>query len=336
MSCPTEIRSRDARSLHALSAGAFALQRLKASGSGRTVAKFTHSLYVRFATGSFACVGTQAIGAGPLNVLLAQCDWIGLHALPLGAPVEASKRALSFADAHRVMLTRAASWRPHRITFRRDVLSRQLRVLARLAPPLLPEIGLSRLAFAPPSRSTEDPAVRHAAPGWDALERWIARCMTEPVAMPTPHPSMSRLIGLGPGLTPSGDDVFCGVLVALDALGLDAAVATLWSWLRPQLAEGTSALSAAHLGAAAVGQGHSALHAVLECTAANESALDIALIRLGQVGHCSGWDALAGAVAVLRAYAARDAVSRTASSAACAFDGATVTPACSSVRHCAE
>jgi hypothetical protein len=322
--------------LYALTAGAFALQRLNAGGSGRTVAKFTHSLYVRFATGSFVCVGTQSIGAGPLNVLLAQCDWIGLHAVPIGAPVEASKRALSFADGRRVTLTRAASWRPHPVAIRRDVVSRQLRVLARLAPPALPEIGLSRLAFAPPRRCTGDPALRYAAPGWDALERWIARCMSDPVAMPDPHPSMRRLVGLGPGLTPSGDDVFCGVLVALKALGLDAAAATLWSWLRPQLAEGTSALSAAHLDAAAVGQGHSALHAVLECTEANESALEIALIRLGQVGHCSGWDALAGAVAVLRAYAARDAVSRTASSAACAFDGATVTPARSSVRHWAE
>jgi hypothetical protein len=68
----------------------------------------------------------------------------------------------------------------------------------------------------------------------------------------------------------------------------------LWRWLQPHLRERTSAISAAHLAAAAAGEGHEALHAVLN----GELDLD----ALDAVGHTSGWDALAGAAAVLKTY----------------------------------
>jgi hypothetical protein len=66
----------------------------------------------------------------------------------------------------------------------------------------------------------------------------------------------------------------------------------LWRWLQPRLKERTSAISAAHLAAAAAGEAHEALHEALN------GSLDFA--RLDAVGHCSGWDALAGAAAVLK------------------------------------
>ena len=69
-----------------------------------------------------------------------------------------------------------------------------------------------------------------------------------------------------------------------------AQAAALWRWLEPRLSH-TSAISAAHLAAAATGQAHEALHRILDG--------DLDLKALDAVGHCSGWDALAGAVAVL-------------------------------------
>ena len=95
-----------------------------------------------------------------------------------------------------------------------------------------------------------------------------------------------------PGLTPSGDDYFGGILVALHALHRNAQAAALWRWLEPRLAARTSAISVAHLAAAAQGHAHEALHRILEG--------DLDLDALDSVGHCSGWDALAGSVAVLR------------------------------------
>jgi hypothetical protein len=123
----------------------------------------------------------------------------------------------------------------------------------------------------------------HAQPALEALDEWLRHGLAVPEAA-------AGLIGLGPGLTPSGDDYFGGMLIALRALGRDAQADALWRWLQPKLASGTSALSAAHLEAAAAGEAHEAVHAALQ---GDLSGLD-------HVGHSSAWDAFAGAAAVLR------------------------------------
>ena len=124
----------------------------------------------------------------------------------------------------------------------------------------------------------------HAQPALDALERWlVGNALGE---------EAGGLIGLGPGLTPSGDDYLGGMLVALRLTGRGVQADGLWRWLEPRLKARTSAISAAHLAAAAAGEAHEALHRVLN----GELELD----ALNAVGHTSGWDALAGAMAVLR------------------------------------
>ena len=302
--------------VNAVSAGELGLQRLGTSAHGSVVARFEHSLYARFESDVFVCIGARAIGAGPLNVLLDAGDWLRMGAVPLGERVEACACALDFGHRVRVALTGATPWRPRRGAAAPDTVLQNLRTLLPIAQRMAPEGGLSRLAFAPPSGCDADPLVAFARPAWDALESWLTCGAAPGWAADAPAPLASRLIGLGPGLTPSGDDVFCGVLIALDLLGRDRAAAALWSWLLPQLEQRTSALSAAHLRAAAMRQGHSALHAVLECLADDASALDEALRVLGQVGHSSGWDALAGVLLACRAHAAQEATSRIASSAA--------------------
>ena len=302
--------------LNAVSAGELGLQRLGTSAHGSVVAKFENSLYARFESDVFVCIGAQAIGAGPLNVLLDAGDWLRMDAVPLGERVAARAGALDFGHRVRVALIGATPWRPRRAAAAPDSVLQSLRTLLPIAQRMAPEMGLSRLAFAPPGGGEADPLAAFARPAWDALESWLTRCAAPGWEGDAPAPLTSRLIGLGPGLTPSGDDVFCGVLIALDLLGRDRAAAALRSWLLPQLEQRTSALSAAHLRAAATGQGHSALHAVLECPVDDASALDEALRVLGQVGHSSGWDALAGVLLACRAYAAQEATSRIASSAA--------------------
>jgi hypothetical protein len=133
----------------------------------------------------------------------------------------------------------------------------------------------------------------HAQPALDAIERWlVGNALAEETAM---------LIGLGPGLTPSGDDFLGGVMLALHHVHRAAQARSLWRWLEPRLTR-TSAISAAHLAAAAAGEGHEAFHAALEELFQRHDGWPAALERLAAIGHCSGWDALAGAVAVARNY----------------------------------
>ncbi|MEV8632476.1 DUF2877 domain-containing protein [Streptosporangium sp. NPDC051023] len=105
-----------------------------------------------------------------------------------------------------------------------------------------------------------------------------------------------QLVGLGPGLTPSGDDMLAGLLVALRHLGTAAGVARA-VWLADWLAAAvtfdarsrTTPISATLLHCAARGEASGEVLAVLRGVAGRQS-LEAALHRLFQVGHTSGAD----------------------------------------------
>ncbi|WP_203991575.1 DUF2877 domain-containing protein [Sphaerisporangium rufum] len=118
-----------------------------------------------------------------------------------------------------------------------------------------------------------------------------------------------RLMGLGPGLTPSGDDMLAGLLVALRHLGAaTGAGRAVWvaDWLAATVAfdaaTRTTMISAALLRCAARGEACAEVLAVLRGLA-GRGPLEPAVRRLLCVGHTSGadlaWGLRAGAAAVL-------------------------------------
>ena len=164
----------------------------------------------------------------------------------------------------------------------------------------LPDAGrqaLARGAAARPAAGPFDPALAIA------LERF--RTGGELRGLVT-------LVGLGEGLTPSGDDVLVGVLAGLDAaretLG-DAAV--LRERLCAELERGTSRttrLAAQMLDAAAAGFYAEPVLGVLETLALPKpgaKALERAIADLLAVGHRSGADTLRGISAALERLAGR-------------------------------
>jgi hypothetical protein len=121
-------------------------------------------------------------------------------------------------------------------------------------------------------------------------------------ARPTPPPAETEgLIGLGPGLTPSGDDFLGGTLIALHALGAHAAACRLGPWVLARAGDRTHRISLGHLACAAEGEGAGALHGALAAICSpGAPGLGRCLEALGRIGHSSGWDALAGVVAATR------------------------------------
>ena len=115
-------------------------------------------------------------------------------------------------------------------------------------------------------------------------------------------PSLQSLLGLGPGLTPSGDDFLGGAMVALTCLDMTSQRDALWGTLAPLAVTHTNDISRAHLAAAAQGFGSAALHALLDVVRVGDAdAIPPRIATLAAVGHTSGWDAMAGAITVLRA-----------------------------------
>lgn len=115
---------------------------------------------------------------------------------------------------------------------------------------------------------------------------------------PAPH-AANALIGLGAGLTPSGDDFVGGALIALRAAGQVALADRAAAWALVLAENGTNRISRAHLRCAAAGQGHEALHDLLAALKDGERAIARAMQALDRVGHSSGRDAAAGALLAL-------------------------------------
>lgn len=126
---------------------------------------------------------------------------------------------------------------------------------------------------------------------------------------------VGTLVGAGPGLTPSGDDVLCGVLLALrlHPRGSADLVADLWRAVEPRLTSTTS-LSAALLREAADGYAAEPVLRLLERLASFGPADDPAPVAeaVGAVlaiGHTSGADLLGGLAGCLDALSAASAAS---------------------------
>jgi Protein of unknown function (DUF2877) len=236
-------------------------------GDGEVCAVFRRSFYLRTPKNQFVCVGDASLGHGPLNALVRD-----FHEPALG-------------DTASVILDNARTWEPPPF---RGAARPQLAALRASLDGHVPDEGLGCTIL-----GVHNALSVHAQPALEAIDRWLAGNALGNEA--------AQLIGLGPGLTPSGDDYLGGVLVALRWLGRDGQADSLWRWLGPRLAESTSAISAAHLAAAASGQVHEALHEMLDNLSAWQAPdLLPSLSRLDAVGHTSGWDALAGVVAVAR------------------------------------
>ncbi|MBT3351271.1 MAG: DUF2877 domain-containing protein [Nitrospinaceae bacterium] len=153
--------------------------------------------------------------------------------------------------------------------------------------------------------------IRAGRAGAGALARWMCDMLhpkpqgpTQPglrIEISSPGQRAAGLIGLGPGLTPSGDDFIGGAMVALRMLGRGVIADRLAEWALP-LAAGTSRISRAHLAEAARGAGAGALHEMIEAVSRSvEGDISSSLGAINAIGHTSGWDALAGAVMALEA-----------------------------------
>ena len=107
----------------------------------------------------------------------------------------------------------------------------------------------------------------------------------------------TRLLGLGGGLTPSGDDYVGGTLFALRLIyGDDPAWIAAAATIRSLASTRSHAISAALLADLANGESFAPLHQLVN-TAMTNAPPQVLLTHaraLAAIGHSSGWDMLAG------------------------------------------
>ena len=285
--------------------GSQALDILKANGAGRVVSLFERSFYIAFDQ-SWLCLGANSLPMGPLNVRSSapkNVNWesYGLH---IDDPVLSVAGGIRIGQALEFGTLGAIAWHPPAPPpWSVKTLRSGLDGLDRLVGPGA-DAGLSGFVLADWTRIPNSRVVAAARQPIDCLSRTVERAFKEvPPNAAEFEGAVIALLGLGPGLTPSGDDFLGGMLIALDGLKAPMLRTQLCAVIERHAQQRTNAISIAHLRAAGAGAGHAALHDVLNSLLCGDTeALSAQLAAIDRIGHSSGWDALAGVCVTLRAF----------------------------------
>lgn len=276
--------------------GRVARRAMRDGARGCVEAVFERSFYVVL-DGQWICMGPHTLGPGPLNALWSPPDALALPAP--GAPVTLAGETLNVdrrAFAHARPGPEPMPFFPRPWTA--GTLARGLRAFDELAPGSVPKEGLCGLIcghlhlprYAGPA---EAPAAH--------LGELVRRRARDRVTPKADAARLAALLGLGPGLTPSGDDLLGGALATLAAIGFADLRDAIWAGIGPDARSRTNDIALAHLRAAAEGESAPALADAIDALLSGSAQeLSSALDGVAAVGHTSGWDALAGVIVVLR------------------------------------
>ena len=280
---------------------------LEHSRHGLVTAVYRQSLYLADHRDALICLGSRRLGPGPINALC-DAEWESTGSINAGDPWQRRGDALHVGPRHHFHIGHPTVWRPApaKGPWDPDAIAERLQrargcISATEAGPLMPLL----LQQGAPDRNRLQSAIeQQATSGIHALLQWLEDSFTRPGSPDDIPEGAVSLIGLGPGLTPSGDDFLCGVLVALRTLKRDAAADGLAAWIQRHAPALTNSISLAHLSAACDGEAlepvHRGLHAILDNSGDDE--IEAALEDLSAVGHSSGWDAFSGVLAVTEAW----------------------------------
>jgi Protein of unknown function (DUF2877) len=279
-------------------------------------AVFERCFYLRSGD-DFVCIGEPDIGNGPVTLIG------NLSALPTlkflaGGVVSISGEQITIGDSVRFTLNQSEVWRPldwppcpspDRLIDICLALASRFAITA-------PQEGLARCVTGDETSERLSSLARVARPRIASFQRWLSE-MLDATHIPSiaSREAVQGLIGLGPGLTPSGDDFLVGALAVLDAIDERKAHAAMARMIVGVLPVLTAPISASFLRAAAAAHVGENLHQIVSLVVTGD--VDAAIAVAAEIGHSSGWDMMAGIVTTLRAAARQRRVASIAHSLAC-------------------
>jgi hypothetical protein len=287
------------RDVSILQAGVLAWEFCQSVSLANVEAVFERCFYLRCGD-KFTCVGEADIGNGPLTLIgnIGPLSDLGLRP---GRSAAVCERLITLGNSVRFKLDKTEAWcaPPWPVGMSPARLIDTCAALARHAAVDAPEEGLARhISGVPRTFLRQPPLARVARPRIAMFECWLSHVLDAGNAPAIGSgDAVQGLLGLGPGLTPSGDDFLVGALALLDALGERDAHAALARAIIDALPGLTTPLSACFLRAATAGQVGEALHRSVSSIITGD--VDAAIAAAGNIGHSSGWDMVAGIVTTL-------------------------------------
>lgn len=257
------------------SIGARAARLLDQHPTWTVEAVFDRSFYIRSAD-EFICIGEASIGDGPLNAVLRSGS--KLQHLDVG---DAVALGISTAAVWRVP---AWSTRTYLVAF--EHVEHAIQLVLREAP----LDSFTHAVFS--AREPTTALARRVIAGARALRNGLTSGNTAKL-----DEAVSLFLGLGHGLTPSGDDALSGALMMLFALRKDAQAIILGRCISANMEKATSALSCAFLRAACDGEPSAAMHEAIAALLGHARPADV-VSPVRDIGETSGFDMLAGVLLV--------------------------------------
>ena len=289
---------------------------------GEVIATFHRSCYVLGVRGEVMCIADQQLDDGPLTLRVdfpSRCN-VETLGITVGMPLWLEEGDFLLGREVLLQMAGASSWVPPAVTMSASSgrILRRLRILADGLKRDVPNAGLAPLLRHAESLAhgrqvvlrSESRVAHFALPAAAGLVKGVWTRDERAI-----HAGVDGLVGLGPGLTPSGDDLLGGMMVGLITM-LDAEgsgvecrrtqrdvsadwrdlIATMAGAISRRAPDGTTSISAALLIHAAAGVAVDAVHRLLQTIfegGATSSPVGTAL-EVARTGHTSGWDCLAG------------------------------------------
>lgn len=279
------------------------------------MALFDSTFYI-LADDQMLCVGTESLSRGPLNVVTtapSTTNWtasgVQHHAAAL---VSASE--IRLPNRFVFSMSQRLIWSPGTVIGDIDPvgLRRGLDALYLAAAHSAPNDGIGRFLIRDFAPACTDFVCRAAQAPVTEARSWLSDAFAIADMRTSFHPAwVGEIAGLGPGLTPSGDDFLGGMMIALHTLGRADICADLWRVISQHAKTTGNAVSFAHSAAASEGVGGEGMHAAIAAIVGgnNREFLD-AIPAIARIGHTSGWDALVGVATTFESWlAARPAAS---------------------------
>ncbi len=282
---------------------------------GNIIAVFDNSVYLNGGD-SLCCLGVESLVNGPVNI---RTRLSNLSALRVGDTWSYTNNRLTLGQLYNCDNTKARLW--------------SLPAKVSLSRTLNPGPAFTDCITLIESRLLAEGHIRNTLPGvtnsltlqrLNYYQTLIAKSLLSPgeTEQYTVPSELTGLLGCGDGLTPAGDDILLGVLIAAFHFDLPKLADCLVTWLKQHAEINTSQISYAHLLAACEGQAIEHLHAMLNLLTIRmnrsdlntegslkdqtekvqpiKSQLEQAIGTLIQHGHSSGYYTLCGVLLVLK------------------------------------
>ena len=295
--------------------GCVASRILRNGAAGRVSATFDASFYVEMEEG-LACIGNAGLGSGPLNLITTApegTNWVS-SGLRLNAKINISEDVMRVGERFTFPLRDAVEWRPDppSLTWGVETSRHGLAAFREASAGRIPLVGLGRFIQTEAGPFNEQFASGIAKSSIRGLRNWLVSSFRVPEGGTAEvRQWIEPLIGMGPGLTPSGDDFLAGMMVALHSLGESKISRRLWTPIRQFAIEAGNPVSLAHLDAASEGLASAEIHRALAAIMdGRPEAVRNTLASIDGIGHTSGWDAMAGVVTTLDAWLSAHATGR--------------------------